>query len=69
MSRPIEELISDLDPKLATEIFKRFEALRKELDDTRALAQHLLECARGNDVVQQDLPDWLEDEGEEEEEE
>lgn len=41
--------------------------LEVQLSEARELAQHLLECARGNDVVRQDLPDWLEDEEEDEE--
>lgn len=39
MPQSIEELIVDLDPKLATEIFKRFEALREELDDVKVLTE------------------------------
>lgn len=47
----------------------RVASLEGELDEARSIAQHLLDCARGNDVVQQDLPDWLEDEDEDEREE
>lgn len=42
--------------------------LLEQREEARELAQHLLDCARGNDVVRQDLPDWLEDEEDDEEE-
>lgn len=53
VSSEVEDLISDL---------------AEALEDTRELAQHLLDCARGNDIVSQTLPDWLEDEEEDEDE-
>lgn len=50
-------------PQLAREVIE----LKKQVEEAREVAQHLLEYVRSNDVVEQALPDWLYDlEGEEE---
>ena len=55
--------------RISPEVEDLINDLAEALEDTRELAQHLLDCARGNDVVDQILPDWLEDEEEEDEDE
>jgi len=44
------------DPLLRT--MRELEEVRLDLAATRDLARHLLRCARGDDVLPQDLPDW-----------
>lgn len=55
--------------RLPSTVTDLIDDLEVQLSEAREVAQHLLDCARGNDVVRQDLPDWLEDEEEDEEDE